>query len=169
MSVVTSLDHFHSPLLVSFYLTFSLFVSGSYGYWLFAQIWVWYCVTLLWYFFILTWLTPILLLVLNSSAKPLVGNPWISIWKGIPLNVWLTLFTLSWVHYILFSSFFHFRYLNPYLGFWLTFLDLFWTIGSVFWFVLERRGWCFGYCHRFMVPSGRDAYEQINFPWQMGL
>ena len=37
-SMVTSLDHFHSPFLFSFYLTFSLFVSGSYGYWLIAQI-----------------------------------------------------------------------------------------------------------------------------------
>ena len=51
--------------------------------------------------------------------------------KGIPPNAWLSLFALSRVHCISLLFLLHFWYFNLYLGFWFTFLDVFWTLGFV--------------------------------------
>ena len=103
-------------------------------------------------------------------------NPWISIWKGIPLNASLTLFCSvlsTWYVVFLFSHFFtssapiHI----PFYG------SQFWVysewFGCVYSDLGSRRD---GYVFRlatidswFPVDEMHMALRQINFPWQMRL
>ena len=109
--------------------------------WTIVWVWEWCCITLLLCFFLYLnmahshsrslLMTPFWYLFWTPLLHHWLENPWISIWKGIPLNALFTLFAMFWVRCILFFLPLYFRHLNPYPFSWFTSLDLFRMIGCV--------------------------------------
>ena len=125
---------------------------------------MWCCTALLSYFLIWIWLTLTVgvcwwphfdICVELSYCTTALWTHWFQHEKGSHLMFCLLVyFVLGMLYLVLFTSLFPVS--QSISCFWLTYFDLLWTIGFVFWSTLEKRGLCFGSLPQIRDPSGES-------------